>query len=93
MGQNKILKIIHDHTQKKMDDRRNGERSSKRENKNQIIGYLNPTISIISFYVNGIDKVNLYMLLTRIILQVTERLNKYAIQNEKTGETETRCVV
>ena len=56
-------------TQKK-DDRRNGETSSKCENKNQIIGYLNPTISIISFYVNEINKVKLYMLLTRIILQV-----------------------
>ena len=57
------------HTQKK-DDRRNGETSSKWENKNQIIGHLNPTISIISFYVNEINKVKLYMLLTRIILQV-----------------------
>ena len=33
------------------------------------------------------------MLLTRTILQVTERLNKYAKQDVKTGEIEIRCVV
>lgn len=60
---------------------------------NNKIGYLNTTISIISFNVNGIGKVKLFMLLTRIILQVTERLNKYAKQDVKTGEIETRCVV
>ena len=36
MRKNKILKIIHDHPQKK-DDRKNGETKNKWENKNQII--------------------------------------------------------